>query len=72
MPRVVRPITSLATHRARFVRPLALSRYTDIPIRTIYYHIEKGALPAVRRRGLLLITIEEARAYAAEPAQKSA
>lgn len=66
-PRLV-PIDSLATYPRKFVRPLQLARYTGIPIRTIYWHIEKGALPAVRRGGCVLIRVEIARTYAAEPA----
>lgn len=59
-------IASLKTHAKKFVRPLQLARYTGIPIRTIYHHIEKGALPAQRRGGVVVIRIEQARLYAAE------
>lgn len=69
MPRPTLPeILSLATYRKKFVRPLQLARYTGVPERTIYHHIEKGALPALKRGGLLVIRIEVAREYAAEPA----
>lgn len=67
MPRLHRAIASLATHPTKFIRPLQLACYTGIPIRTIYHHIEKGALSATRRGGLLVIRIEIAREYAAEP-----
>lgn len=67
MPAPLPPIPSLAAHRTKFVRPLQLARYTGIPIRTIYHHIEKGALVATRRGGVLVIRIEIAREYAAEP-----
>ncbi len=68
MPRIIPPITSLATHPRKFVRPVALSRYTGIPIRTIYHHIDKGALPAVTRGGTIQVRVEDARDYANEPA----
>lgn len=69
MPPLLPTIDNLATHRTKFVRPRQLARYLGIPIRTIYHHIEKGALPAIRRGGVLVIRIETAREYAAEPAQ---
>lgn len=59
-------IASLQQHQGKFVRPLQLSRYTGISIRTIYHHIQKGALPAQRRGGVVVIRIEQARQYAAE------
>lgn len=65
-------IASLRTYKPRFVRPLQLARYTGIPIRTIYNHIDKGALRVKRRGGIVVITIEAAREYAAEPVSKSA
>lgn len=68
MPRVHAPINSLATHPRKFVRPLQLSRYTGVPIRTVYHHISKGALPAVTRGGTVQIRVEDAREYANEPA----
>lgn len=61
-------IVDLRTYPRRFVRPLQLHRYTGIPLRTLYHHIEKGALPSVKRGGICVITIEAARAYAATPA----
>lgn len=72
MPPRLPEIESLATHRGKFVRPLQLSRYTGISIRTIYHHIDKGALLAVRRRGILVIRIEIARKYAEEPEMPAA
>jgi hypothetical protein len=65
------PPRTLAEHRGKFIRPLVLARYLGTPIRTLYYHIEKGALPVVRRRRTIQIRIEVAREYAAED-QKSA
>lgn len=67
MPARLPEITSLAAHRGKFVRPLQLARYLGVPIRTIYHHMSKGALPHVRRGGTLQIRVEQAREYAAEP-----
>lgn len=67
MPPPLPPITSLATHRGKFVRPRQLALYLGIPERTLRYHITKGALPAVHRGGSIMIRIEAAREYAAEP-----
>lgn len=66
MPAPLPPITALRQHQGKFVRPLQLARYLGLPIRTIYHHITKGALPAHKRYGSLMIRIEEARKYAAE------
>jgi len=60
-------IESLATWKKKFVTPLQLARYTGVPIRTVYYHIELGVIVTVRRVRRRLITLPEAAKYAAEP-----
>ena len=60
-------IVSLATWPQRFVTPLQLARYTGVPIRTIYYHIELGVIATFCRRRRKLITVAEAAKYAGEP-----
>lgn len=62
-------IADLTTYRGRFVSPLQLAEYVGITRRTIYHHIEKGALQVVRpggKCGSLRIRIDEARRYAGE------
>jgi len=66
MPRRIPPIVDLRTHPTKFVRPTALGRYLGIARRTIYNHIDKGALKTVKRGGILVVRIADAREYAAE------
>jgi hypothetical protein len=56
-------IQDLETYPKKFVAPLQLARYLGVTARVIYYHIDKGALPAVVQRGIIRIPIEEARRY---------
>lgn len=64
MPRLLTPIADLATYPGRYVRPAALALYLGLPRRTIYHHIEKGALTVVKRGGVILIKKAVAQAYA--------
>ena len=57
------PLTDLRTYPNKYVRPQQLAEYVDVPIRTIYYHINKGALRAVRIGKRLRIPIRNARQY---------
>lgn len=59
-------IADLATYRRKFVTPIQLAAYVGVTRRTIYHHIEKGALRAVKRGGALRIPIRDARDYALE------
>lgn len=65
-PRAV--LTDLEKYPHKFLRPQQLSVYADLPIRTIYYHIQKGALHAVKIGGSLRIPISVAREYLNHPA----
>ena len=60
------PIRDLATWPYPVVRPRQLAEYLGISRRTIDHHIEKGALPALRRGGIRVIRLADARAYAGE------
>lgn len=60
------PIPDLATWPHAFVRPRQLAEYVGISRRTIDHHIEKGALPALRRGGIRVIRLADARVYAGE------
>ena len=60
-------ITDLATWPKKIVSPAQLACYVGITRRTMYHHIYKGAIPAFKRRGVLMIRIEAAREYANEP-----
>lgn len=62
------PICDLRTCQRKLISPMQLAEYIGVTRRTIYHHIDKGALRAVRRHGIVRIRIEEARRYAAEPA----
>jgi excisionase family DNA binding protein len=60
-------ITCLATHPKKFVTVDELALYLELPHRTLYHHIAKGALPALRFGRLIRIPIADARSYAGEP-----
>lgn len=64
MARPRTPLIDLRTYPHKYVRLQALSTYVDVPIRTIYYHIQKGALHAVKIGGSLRVPIQTAREYA--------
>ena len=63
------PLVDLKTYPHKYVRPQQLAIYADVPIRTIYYHIKKGALRAVKVGGLLRIQVQIAQEYLSHPAQ---
>lgn len=56
-------ITDLTTHPKPFVTVAELMDYTEVPRRTMYHHIEKGVLKAIKIGGCLKIPIDEARRY---------
>lgn len=63
------PITDLSTFSGKYVTPMQLAVYVGVTRRTIYHHIEKGALRAVPlgdSQRVLRIPIAEARRYAGE------
>ncbi len=70
MPAAHQPIDDddLAT-RKKPVSLIQLAGYVGVTRRTLYTHVEKGALKVVRRGGVLRVTAKEARRYAglAEP-----
>lgn len=55
----------LDTYAKPYVRLQDLAGLLGISPRTVYHHIEKGTLKAVKIGGLLRIPIAEARKYAA-------
>ena len=61
-------IFDLARHEAAYVTVQELAQYLCVHERTLYHHIEKGALVCVRLGGpgssVLRIPISEARRYA--------
>ena len=58
-------ILDLDTHQAKFVTAQELADYWNVTVKTIYRHIEKGALPNTRKLpgGDIRIPIDEARRY---------
>lgn len=64
-------LTDLQTFQNKYVRPKQLAMYVDVSIRTIYHHIDKGALRAVKIGGILRIPIADARRYASTDARLS-
>lgn len=60
------PIENLATYRKRYVTPAQLADYVCITRRTIYHHIDKGAIRVVHVGGALRIRTTDARRYAGE------
>ena len=62
-------IADIHTYPKRYVSLLQLAEYLGMERRTIYYHVEKGALQVVKRVGVIRVPIEEARRYASFDAQ---
>lgn len=58
------PAVDLTTYPKKFVSPIQLANFVGVTRRTIYTHIEKEALRAIKIGGVLRIRIEEARRYA--------
>lgn len=57
-------ILDLETHTAKMVTVEELAAYWNVSKKTIYRHIEKGALPVQRLpEGAIRIRIEDARRY---------
>lgn len=57
-------ILNLETHQAQFVTVQELAEYWGVSTKTIYRHIDKGALKALQLpEGALRIPIAEARSY---------
>lgn len=67
MPSAIPPIDDLATYSKKYVTPAQLAAYVGITRRTIYHHIDKGALRVVHIGGVIRIRIRDARTYAGEP-----
>jgi excisionase family DNA binding protein len=66
MPRRVVPISSLKTYTKKFVTPRQLADYSGVPRRTVYHHIDKGALAVHHIGGAVYIRIDVARKYVGE------
>jgi excisionase family DNA binding protein len=64
--RPTEPIKNLKTYPKKHVTPIELATYVGVPRRTIYHHIEKGALPFKKRGGAIIIRKSDALAYADE------
>ena len=60
------PITDLRTYTRRFVTPIQLADYVGVTRRTIYNHIDKGALKIRKIGGVIRIPRESALEYAGE------
>ena len=56
----------VSTYRKKYVTPAQLAAYVAITRRTIYHHIDKGALRVVHIGGVLRIKTVDARRYAGE------
>lgn len=63
MPAAHEPIDDLAT-RKKPVSLIQLADWCNTTRRTLYTHIEKGALKVVQRGGVIRVTAAEARRYA--------
>ena len=60
-------IQDLATYPRQFLSPIQLALYVGVTRRTIYHHIDKGALRVRHIGGVIRIDIAEARRYVQEP-----
>ncbi len=63
MPAAQPPIDDLL-HHTKPVSLIQLATYLGITRRTLYTHVEKGALKVVKRGGVIRVTPREARRYA--------
>lgn len=63
MPAPHPPVDDLAT-RHKPVSLIQLAGYVGVTRRTLYTHVEKGALKVVKRGGVIRVTAAEARRYA--------
>lgn len=65
-----RPITpeiaDLRTYRRRFVTLIQLAHYCGVSRRTLYNHIDKGALRVRKIGGVIRVPIEAARQYSGD------
>ena len=61
--RPTKPIHDLNAYPKKYLSPMQLANYIGVTRRTIYHHIEKGALRAVHRLGVVRIHVDEARRY---------
>jgi len=58
------PPIDLATTTRRYITLGQLAEYMSVSRRTLYYHIDKGALLVVKRGGVIRIKLPVACAYA--------
>jgi len=70
MSRRIEPIGDLSTYPGKYVTFAQLADYVGITRRTIYNHLNKGAIRARRVGGVLRIPIDEARAYVGHDARQ--
>lgn len=63
------PITDLDSYPKKLLTLEAYADYLQVSTHTLYRHIDKGSLFAVKVGGLLRIPIEEARRFASIPAR---
>jgi excisionase family DNA binding protein len=62
-------ITDLEKHPKNYVSIDQLADYVGVSRRTVYNHIDKGTLKAVKVGGSLRIPVEEAKRYVSTPAR---
>lgn len=62
------PIDDLARCPRKLITPIQLALYAGVTRRTIYHHIEKGALKVRHVGGVIRIHITEARKYVGDTA----
>lgn len=70
MPAPHPPIDDLA-QRKKPVSLIQLADWMGTTRRTLYSHVEKGALKTVKRGGFIRVTAKEARRYAGVSEKKS-
>jgi len=64
--RQTQPIKDLKTYPKKHVTPIQLAMYVGVSRRTIYHHIDKGALPIHKLGGIIRIRKSDALIYADE------
>ena len=63
------PIADLTTYRGKYLSPIQLALYVGVTRRTIYTHIDKGALRATKIGGVVRIRLVDALIYCGEDRQ---
>ena len=66
------PAIDLTTTTRKYISVEEFAQAVSVKARTVYYWIDKGALPAIRMGKVIRIKVEEARKFSSTPARQFA